>query len=105
LTEIQNKAKVDEITRWKNLPCVASCYKNLYKKIDDTENSPNYMDRIIEIVWPKTEVLDLHAAWAVSIAEVVLDPNNGEIKISEETIEPLLEKNLVSFYKILFNFE
>jgi hypothetical protein len=59
------------------------------------------MAEIIEKVWPKTEVIDLHAAWAVSISELILNPNNGEIKVSEEIIVPLLEKNLVSFHKML----
>jgi hypothetical protein len=55
------------------------------------------MNQIIERVWPKNEVIDLHTAWAISIAELLLNLQNGEIKVIEEIMVLLLEKNLVSF--------
>lgn len=104
LPEIKNKAKANEISLWKSLPAVATSYDNLFRKIDDNESSPTYMQRIIERVWPKTEASNLHAAWAVSIAELLLDPNNNEIRVTEEIIDSLLEKNLVGFKKYYFLF-
>ena len=97
LPEIKNKAKANEISLWKSLPTVSKAYNNLFEKINNDERSPTYMKQIIEKVWPKTEASDLHTAWAISIAEILLNPDNGEISVSEEIIDFLLEKNIVSF--------
>ncbi|RHZ89297.1 hypothetical protein Glove_16g135 [Diversispora epigaea] len=37
---------------------------------------------------------NLQIAWVISIAEIILNPNNENIKISEEIIKPVLLKNL-----------
>jgi hypothetical protein len=105
LPEIKNKAKANEISLWKSLPTVSAAYNNLFKKVNNDENSPTYMKQIIENVWPKTEASDLHTAWAISIAELLLNPDNGEISVSEEIIDFLLEKNIVSFSQCYFRFE
>jgi hypothetical protein len=82
---------------WKSLPTVSKAYNNLFEKINNDERSPTYMKQIIEKVWPKTEASDLHTTWTISIAEILLDPNNGENSVSEEIINFFLEKNIVSF--------
>lgn len=105
LPEIKNKAKANEISLWKSLPTVSAAYNNLFKKVNNDENSPTYMRQIIEKVWPKTEASDLHTAWAISIAELLLNPDNGEISVSEEIIDFLLEKNIVSFSHCYIRFE
>jgi hypothetical protein len=97
LPKIKNKSNPAEISSWKLLPSVAICNQKLFEKVCDDDDSPTYMTEIIRKIWPKTEVLDLHAAWAVSIAELILNPYKSEIKVSEELIVPLLEKNLVIF--------
>lgn len=105
LPEIKNKAKANEISLWKSLPTVSAAYNNLFKKVNNDENSPTYMRQIIEKVWPKTEASDLYTAWAISIAELLLNPDNGEISVSEEIIDFLLEKNIVSFSHCYIRFE
>jgi hypothetical protein len=90
---------------WKSHPTVSKAYNSLFKNINNDENSPTYMTQVIEKVWPKTEASDLHTAWAISIAEVLLNPDNGEISVSEEIIDFLLRKNIVSFSQCYFHFE
>lgn len=95
LPPINNNATASEITKWKRSPIVLECYKKLFKEIENT--SEKYIVRIIKNVWPKKEIIpDSHTAWCVSIAEILLDPNNGCIQITEDVIQPIVEKNLVS---------
>ncbi|RHZ87988.1 hypothetical protein Glove_27g2 [Diversispora epigaea] len=53
------------------------------------------MTRIIKNVWPKKKnIPNLQIAWVISIAEIIFNPNNENIKIFEEIIKPVLLKNL-----------
>jgi hypothetical protein len=92
---INNNAKAAEITAWKSNPIVLECYKKLFKEIEHT--SEKYIVRIIKNVWPKKEMIpDSHIAWCVSVAEIFLNPSNDYIQITEDVIQPIVEKNLVS---------
>jgi hypothetical protein len=95
LPPINNNATAAEITTWKSNPIVLECYKNLFKEIENT--SEKHIVRIIKNVWPKKElILDPHTAWCVSIAEILLNPYNDYIQITENIIQPFVEKNIVS---------
>lgn len=110
LPPINNTAKATEITAWKKKPVLLRCFKNLFTEINgNAEESETYMERIIQDAWPKKKkISDQQIAWAISIAEILLDPKNEYIKITEETILPILEKNKVNFIlyqRFLKNFE
>ena len=95
LPPINGNASSVEITDWKKNLAVSDCYKNLFKEIEGT--SEKYIVRIIKNVWPKKEQIpDPHAAWCVSIAQVLPNSHIKHIQITEEIIQPILEKNLVS---------
>lgn len=95
LPPISNVAKSKEITDWKKKPTVSNCYKKLFEIKDDE----TYMEEIIKTVWPKKKkISNQQVAWAISIAEIFLDPQNEHIKICEEIILPTLEKNEVSYF-------
>ncbi|RHZ46571.1 hypothetical protein Glove_613g3 [Diversispora epigaea] len=56
------------------------------------------MTRIIKNVWPKKKnIPNLQIVWVISIAEIILNPNNENIKISEEIIKPNKIENNESF--------
>jgi hypothetical protein len=108
-----SKAKAASIYQWKKSEAVAACYKKLFYKSndddddddnddDDDENTPTNMDNIIQCVWPKNKmVTDSQMAWAIAVTQLILNPNNGYVKVSEEAIRPLYIKNLVSnFFNI-----
>lgn len=90
--------KPSTIASWKKNPDVESCFNKLYNLIDpNNEESDTFMTLIIKKVWPKKSNLsNLHLAWAASVVEIVLDPNNPHLKLSESIVRPILEKNLVS---------
>ncbi|RHZ85926.1 hypothetical protein Glove_58g8 [Diversispora epigaea] len=95
LPPINSNVTAAEITAWKKSPIVLECYKKLFTEIENT--SEKYIVRIIKNVWPKKEFIpDSHTAWCVSIAEILLNPNNEYIQITEDVVQPFVEKNLVS---------
>ncbi|RHZ85753.1 hypothetical protein Glove_60g172 [Diversispora epigaea] len=93
LPPINSNATAAEITAWKRSPIVLECYKKLFTEIENT--SEKYIVRIIKNAWPKKEFIpDSHTAWCVSIAEILLNPNNEYIQITEDVVQPFVEKNL-----------
>ncbi|RHZ47417.1 hypothetical protein Glove_581g10 [Diversispora epigaea] len=94
LPPINSNTIAAEITAWKRSPIVLECYKKLFTEIKNT--SEKYIVRIIKNAWTKKEFIsDSHTAWCVSIAEILLNPNNEYIQITEDVVQPFVEKNLV----------
>lgn len=101
---ISNAAKATKISAWKKNPAISNSFRKLFDKVEEDEED-TYMARIIKNVWPKKKKIpDLQIAWAISIAEIFLNPNNESIKISEEIIKPVLLKNLVSEFYVMSDF-
>jgi hypothetical protein len=83
-----------KISEWKNKSQVKLCFEKLHKKINDSDET--YMSRIIQELNKGKNILKVLIAYAVSICELVLDPQNLEVQISEKAIKPIYTKNLVS---------
>ncbi|RHZ85205.1 hypothetical protein Glove_70g9 [Diversispora epigaea] len=103
LPPINSNATAAKITAWKRSPIVLECYKKLFTEIKNTFEK--YIVRIIKNAWPKKEFIpDSHTAWCVSIAEILLNPNNEYIQITEDVVQPFVERNLKKIEnKIGFN--
>ncbi|RHZ86398.1 hypothetical protein Glove_51g35 [Diversispora epigaea] len=87
-------AETSKISVWKKNPAISNSFRKLFDKVEEDEED-TYMTRIIKNVWPKKKnIPNLQIAWVISIAEIILNPNNENIKISEEIIKPVLLKNL-----------
>jgi len=96
-----NSTKFEEVSKWKKLPAVKECYKNIFKPIDEKDPETTYMSCIIDKVWGEScDVPNVHVAWAIAITQIILNPNNCYVKITEDIIKEKCEENLVS---ILFN--
>ncbi|RHZ89044.1 hypothetical protein Glove_19g151 [Diversispora epigaea] len=97
LPPINSNATAAEITAWKRSPIVLECYKKLFTEIENT--SEKYIVRIIKNAWPKKEFIpDSHTAWCVSIAEILLNPNNEYIQITEDVVQPFKKiENKIGF--------
>jgi hypothetical protein len=86
-----------EIKKWKETPAVKLCYEKLFKKIKNSEPE-TYMSQIIQKLWKgKKKAPKLQIAFAISVYENLLNPQNLNIHISESIIKPIIMKNLVSF--------
>ncbi|RHZ87480.1 hypothetical protein Glove_34g68 [Diversispora epigaea] len=72
-------AEASKISAWKKNLAISNSFRKLFDKVKEDEED-TYITRIIKNV--------------ISIAEIILNPNNENIKISEEIIKPVLLKNL-----------
>lgn len=105
LSPINSNASSSEIKIWKSDPTVKDCYRSLFKKINPTEPG-TYMSRIIERMWKgKRKGPKVQIAFAISICETILNPDNSFITMNEEIIKPVLTKNLVSFLNYTVNIQ
>lgn len=98
LSPINTNAKESEIKAWKGDVVTKNCFKQLFKKIDPAK-SETYMSKILENLWKggKKNGSKMQIAFAISVCEIVLNPDNPFVSINEDIIKPVLTKNLVSF--------
>jgi len=97
LPPINSKPDAADIRHWKSHPGVKECFTKLFKKIDPLETD-TYMTKILDLTWKdKKQTPKNQIAFAISICQVILNPNNLFITISEEAVKLTLLKNIVSF--------
>jgi hypothetical protein len=104
---INTKSTPAAISKWKASDSVRYCYENLFKKTRNSENS--YMYCIIKHVWPiKLEnIPDIWISYAISISEIILNPEIKNIQVSENEVKLKISKNskkLVSFWSFAIFF-
>jgi hypothetical protein len=86
-----------EISKWKD-GAAKECYKKLFEPISEHDDQVTYMSRILEKVWADSDkASDVSIAFAISICEELLNPNNESIQITEEVLKNKLKKNHVRF--------
>src|SRR6266513_3083884 len=106
LPKINSKSEPNAIVEWKHSPEVRKCHENLHKK---TINGPIFMTLIMKKVWPKEDYRHNWIAFAVTVAEILLDSDIPGIQITESIAKPRIEihiQNIVSFRsfaKIMLN--
>ena len=94
---INTSSSETEIKKWKSSLVVKKCFNSLYKKINPSEPE-TFMSKIISKVWKdKKNASKVQVAFAMSICETILNPNNLDIQVNEDKIKDLIMKNYVSF--------
>jgi len=98
LPPISTNASSAAINRWKKSPEVWECYRKLYRPISGFDNdSATYLERIVERVFPDMEgITDVQIAYATSVCDFFLNPENESIHVTELTIKDKFQKSLVS---------
>ena len=79
---------------------VRKAFKKLHKKIndDDDEETPTWCNKILQNVFPNPNtVAKPLLAFAVGAIEIILDPDNGDIRVTDEIMKSKIRKNIVSF--------
>lgn len=88
-----------QIRKWKNSPELKKCYNKLFKKTSSSE-SETYMSKIIGKIWKeKKNAPKIQIAFAISVCETILNPNNLVIQVNEDKIKDLCMRNYVSYLK------
>ncbi|UZO16049.1 uncharacterized protein OCT59_007446 [Rhizophagus irregularis] len=93
ITAVNTALIESEIRKWKGSPAVKNCYGNLFKKIKNPDLE-TYMSRILQILKGKNQLSNMQIAYAISICEIILNPKNLHIQVTESVIKPVLTKNL-----------
>lgn len=101
LPPINTNASSSEIARWKEKEEVANSFKRLFDKMDEKENSPLVLTRIVgKVLNKKSSPIEM--AFVVVICMGILDPNNGKLKFSSKTMKQKVNYYLVSFITYLY---
>ena len=102
LPPINTNAKPSDISAWKQLPQVSTCYKKLFEKVDSIEDdSPLTITRIIKKVLGKNGS-NAQMAFVVVVCINILNPDHGKLKLSTSTMKNRIKHYLVSFITFLY---
>jgi hypothetical protein len=93
LPPINTNASSSEISKWKKKE-VSNCYKRLFERIDNKENSPLVLTRIIGKVLNKKSS-NVEKAFVVVICMSILNPKDSKLKLSTKTMKRRVKYYLV----------
>ena len=97
LSPINLNASAADINQWKSSANIRWCYDNLFQPMAEG-SIVSYMARILERVWPKAGTSSQTLmAYAISVCQILLNPDNNHIKITKKIIRKRFLINLVSF--------
>ena len=95
LPSINTQVSPSKIQEWKSKPEVKRCYNNLFKKVKDGQPT-TYMSLIIDKSRKENKnTSKTQIAYAISICETYLNPNNQNIQMSEVEDNQQLSKFLI----------
>jgi hypothetical protein len=93
---INTQAVPSEVQNWKRQTSVKRCFLKLFKKIK--ADQPTHMEKIINKIWKdRSTASNMQTAFAISICETYLNPENQVIQMNELYMKPKIAKNMVSF--------
>ncbi|GBC53210.2 hypothetical protein GLOIN_2v1883439 [Rhizophagus irregularis DAOM 181602=DAOM 197198] len=91
---INTQASPSKIQEWKSKAEVKRCYNNLFKKVKDGQPT-TYMSLIIDKLRKENKnPSKTQIAYAISICETYLNPNNQNIQMSESIMKSKIINNL-----------
>ncbi|GES75487.1 hypothetical protein GLOIN_2v1883439 [Rhizophagus clarus] len=94
LPSINTQVSPSKIQEWKSKPEVKRCYNNLFKKVKDGQPT-TYMSLIIDKLRKENKnPSKTQIAYAISICETYLNPNNQNIQMSESIMKLKIINNL-----------
>ena len=102
LDPINTTLTPSEISAWKHLQKTVRCYARLFQPIKNNEET-SYMTRILKKIWPKSDCTEEQVAFAISVYEYFLNPDNDSILINEQAIRDSLLENKVHVSNSIFS--
>ena len=96
LEPINNRASPEMVLKWKRLEKTKAYYWRLFDKVDDS--GVTYMVKILTKIWPSGDGSEENVAYAIAVAQAMLNPKYEKITISDTDIKHKIAKNLVSIY-------
>ena len=99
LPQINVKAAPSKIKTWKELRVVKECYEKLHSKLADDDDE-TWCGKIVHEIWGDSSPSNEQIAFAVSVCESFLNPNNEALKTDSKYLNKKLKKNIVSIKNI-----
>jgi hypothetical protein len=97
LPSVNMNTSSSDLSKWKS-GAARECYKKLFEPISEDDDQVTYMSRILEKIWMDSDrASDTSIAFAISVCEELLNPDNESIQIKEEVLKYKLRKNQVHF--------
>ena len=99
LSSMKTNATQKDVMDWKGKKELREAFKKLHKKIndDDDEETQTWCNKILQKVFPNPDkVGKTLLAFAVGVIEIILDPDNGSIKVNDEIMKSKIRKYIVS---------
>jgi len=98
LPSIKSNASPTDILAWKRKSEIATCYGNLFKPMDNDDNSA--LSCILQKVFPNS---DAQIAFAIAICTTFLNPKYKYINAKESTMRQKVKHYVVGFRNFVLN--
>jgi hypothetical protein len=95
LPSINSNASPSDILAWKLKPEIATCYENLFKPMNDNDNST--LSCILQKVFQNSDVSNIQIAFAIAVCTTFLNPKYGYITAKESIMRQKVKHYMVSF--------
>lgn len=95
---INSNAGPSEIAKWKKRPEVSKCFDNLFKNMDDDDNSSLVITHIVEKVFLGKKYSDPEFAYVIAICRTMLNPKHDALQMKETTIKSKVNYYLVGLF-------
>ena len=96
LEPINNSASHETVLKWKKSDKTKACYRRLFDEVEDSEET--YMVKILKKVFPSGDSSQENVAYAIAVAQAMLNPKYNKITMSDTAIKSKIAKNVVSIY-------
>jgi type III secretory pathway component EscR len=102
LEPINNTASSVAVRNWKASDKTKECYKMLFEAVEEGSEE-TYMARILKKTWPNEDASTENVAYAIAVAQTILNPGYDKVTILDKDVKKLLARNLVCIYLIISN--
>ncbi|KAF0482711.1 hypothetical protein F8M41_023375 [Gigaspora margarita] len=92
LEPINNHTSPEMVLKWKRSEKIKACYRRLFNEVDDS--GVTYMVKILTKIWPSGDSFEENVAYAIAVAQAILNPKYKKIMMSDTVIKHKIAKNL-----------
>jgi hypothetical protein len=101
LPSIKSNASPSDILAWKNKSEIATCYKNLFKPLDNDDNLT--LSCILQKVFTNSDASNIQIAFAIAVCTTFLNPKYKYINAKESTMKRKVIHYVVGFRNFVLN--
>ncbi|KAF0453208.1 hypothetical protein F8M41_001784 [Gigaspora margarita] len=89
---INNRASPETVLKWKRSEKTKACYQRLFDEVEDLKVT--YMVKILTKIWPSGDGSEKNVAYAIAVAQAMLNLKYEKIMMSDTTIKHKIAKHI-----------